>query len=68
MDALLAECLDEVEEVLRAHRHRRLQRKDAWASSTTRAFEMDNRIITMSLTVDVTAPSVNDEQPLDDGA
>jgi hypothetical protein len=65
-EAMLHECLDEVEEVLRSYQHRRLHRKHAWASTVTRAFELDNRVITMGLTVDVTAPSVNDEASPDD--
>ena len=59
-EAMLAECLDEVEEVLLSHRYRRLQRNNAWASTISRAFQVDGRTVTMDLTVDVTAPA-NDQ-------
>jgi hypothetical protein len=61
-EAMLAECLDEVEEVLQTYRHRRFTRENAWASSVNRAFKLDDRIVTMTLTIDVSAP----EQKTDD--
>jgi hypothetical protein len=55
-DAMLAECLDEVEDVLRSHQHRRFDpRTNAWAQTTVRAFKLNGRLITMHLTVDVSA-------------
>ena len=56
-EAMLAECLDEVEEVLLSYRHRRLQRDNAWGSTICRAFQLDGRTVTMNLTIDVTAPA-----------
>lgn len=72
-EAMLAECLDEVEEVLRAYRHRRFQQRNAWAMNVTRGFELEQRLVTVTLTVDVGAPGgvspANDLfEPPDDSA
>ena len=57
-EAMLYECLDEVEDVLRSWQHRRINnRRQAWASTTTRAYTLAGRTVTMKLTVDVTAPA-----------
>jgi hypothetical protein len=62
-EALLYECLDEVEDVLRSYQHRRFKQSNAWASTVSRAFEMNGRVVTMNLAIDVTAPAANAETP-----
>lgn len=66
-EAMLAECLDEVEEVLRGYRYRWLRDPDiTWASSASHAFRLDDCLITLHLTVDVSRPDPVEPKTDDD--